>query len=291
MKNDNLSTDKVVLRSVFNKSGIKIYCNPARNPKTNRFPDCVKSVNSNGDMILTQEELSSNKVWIKENEEFIIEDGTTFDLNDPYDRAKWDAIKYNPLIADARDARDAKGDLLIDGTPDRYGIAELYIERPDQEATKRVTKEQKIIKALNYVNEDEKGNLGRTMKCKMLGRSVVGMSDSDILEYLFKYAKSNPDLIMDLYTSPNTPIRILLIDAKESHIIYYKNGMYTFADNVILGSTDQAAVAWLSDPQHKATLKLIQSQVYSEFNSDDFDEQELKDKSDKELNDKKPKTK
>ena len=36
MKNDNLTTDKVVLRNVYNKTGIKIYCNPARNPKTNR---------------------------------------------------------------------------------------------------------------------------------------------------------------------------------------------------------------------------------------------------------------
>ena len=287
MKNDSLTTDKVVLRSVFNKTGIKIYCNPAKNPRTNRFPDCVKPINSNGDIILTQEELASNRVWIKENEVFIIEDGMTFDLNDIYDRAKWDAIKYNPLIADARDARDAKGDLLIDGSPERYGVAELYIERPEHEATKRVTKEQKILKAMSYINDDEKGAEGRITKCKMLGRGVLGLSDSDVLEYLFNYAKSNPEMIIDLYTSSNTPIRILLIDAKEASIIYFKNGMYTFADNVILGSTDQAAVAWLADADHKNTLKLIQSQVYPEFNPKNLDEKDLESKSEEELKDKK----
>ena len=109
MINDNLISDKIVLRSVFNKTGIKIYCNPARDPRTNRFPACVKSVNSAGDIILSQEEMSSGKIWIKENEMFILEDGVTFDLNDSYDRAKWDAIKFNPLIAEARDARDSKG--------------------------------------------------------------------------------------------------------------------------------------------------------------------------------------
>lgn len=212
----------------------------------------------------------------------------TFDLNDMYDRAKWDAIKFNPLIADARDARDAKGDLLIDGSPDRYGVAELYIERPEQEATKRVSKEQKILKAMSFINDDEKGNSGRITKCKMLGKSVIGLSDSDIMEYLFDYAKkTNPDMIIDLYTSSNTPIRMLLIDAKEASIIYYKNGMYTFADGVILGSTDQAAVNWLADIEHKNTLKLIQSQVYSDYNPINLDEEELVEKAEAET--KKPK--
>ena len=59
--------------------------------------------------------------------------------------------------------------------------------------------------------------------------------------------------------------------------------MYTFADNVILGATDQAAVAWLADPSHKNTLKLIQSQVYSDFNPSNLDETKLEDNSKNEL--------
>ena len=283
MISDNLTSNKIVLKSVFNKTGIKVYCNPARDPRTNRFPDCVKSVSSTGDIILTPEELSSGKVWIKENEVFVIEDGATFNLNDPYDKAKWDAIKFNPMIAEARDARDGTGNLLIDGSPVRYGIAELYIERPDQESTKRVKRKQLVRKAWNYIDEDPKGSQGRIMKTKMLGRNVNGQSDSEITEYLLSYAEEKPEMIIDLYTSENTPIRILLIDAKELGIIYVKNGMYTFADNVMLGATDQAAVAWLADPSHKNTLKLIQSQVYPEFNPSNLNEVELEKKAKEEL--------
>jgi len=283
MINDNLTSNKIVLKSVFNKTGIKVFCNPARDPRTNRFPDCVKSVSSTGDIILTPEELASGKVWIKENEVFVIEDGATFDLNDPYDKAKWEAIKFNPMIAEARDARDGTGNLLIDGSPIRYGIAELYIERPDQESTKRVKRKQLVRKAWNYIDEDPKGSQGRIMKTKMLGRNVNGQSDSEITEYLLSYAEEKPEMIIDLYTSENTPIRILLIDAKDLGIIYVKNGMYTFADNVMLGATDQAAVAWLADSSHKNTLKLIQSQVYPEFNPSNLNEVELEKKAKEEL--------
>lgn len=283
MISDNLTSNKIVLKSVFNKTGIKVYCNPARDPRTNRFPDCVKSVSSTGDIILTPEELASGKVWIKENEVFVIEDGAAFDLNDPYDKAKWEAIKFNPMIAEARDARDGTGNLLIDGSPIRYGIAELYIERPDQESTKRVKRKQLVRKAWNYIDEDPKGSQGRIMKTKMLGRNVNGQSDSEITEYLLSYAEEKPEMIIDLYTSENTPIRILLIDAKELGIIYVKNGMYTFADNVMLGATDQAAVAWLADSSHKNTLKLIQSQVYPEFNPSNLNEVELEKKAKEEL--------
>ena len=283
MISDNLTSNKIVLKSVFNKTGIKVYCNPARDPRTNRFPDCVKSVSSTGDIILTPEELASGKVWIKENEVFVIEDGATFDLNDSYDKAKWEAIKFNPMIAEARDARDGTGNLLIDGSPIRYGIAELYIERPDQESTKRVKRKQLVRKAWNYIDEDPKGSQGRIMKTKMLGRNVNGQSDSEITEYLLSYAEEKPEMIIDLYTSENTPIRILLIDAKDLGIIYVKNGMYTFADSVMLGATDQAAVAWLADPSHKNTLKLIQSQVYPEFNPSNLNEVELEKKAKEEL--------
>ena len=290
---NNLDSDKIILRSVFNKADIKVYCNPAKEPKTNQYPKCVKSVNAAGDLILSQEELSSGNIWIKENEVFVLQDGITFDLKDPYDRAKWDAVRYNPLIADARDAKDSNGNLLIDGSPVRYGVAELYIERPELEATKRVSKKKLLLKAWSYIDEDEKGVEGRIMKAKMLGRDVSGMSDSDVTEYLLSYAETKPEMIIDLYTSPNTPIRMLLIDAKEMHLIYYKNGIYTYGDNVMLGATDQAAVAWLSDPSHKYTLKVIQDQLYPEFTSKHTDENALKAKSEEELSSEvtKPKTK
>lgn len=104
------------------------------------------------------------------------------------------------MIAEARDARDGKGNLLIDGSTVRYGIAELYIERPDQESTKELIKNNLLEKLGIFIDEDPKGSEGRIMKTKMLGRDVKGQSDSEITEYLLNYAEERPEMIIDLYT-------------------------------------------------------------------------------------------
>jgi hypothetical protein len=38
--------DVIILKSVYGKVGIKYYIQPCKDPKTGRYPDCVKSVNS-----------------------------------------------------------------------------------------------------------------------------------------------------------------------------------------------------------------------------------------------------
>ena len=42
----------IVLRSVYGKVGMTYYINPAKD-KYGQYPDCVKQVDSNGDMILS----------------------------------------------------------------------------------------------------------------------------------------------------------------------------------------------------------------------------------------------
>ena len=44
----------IVIRSVFGKVGQKYYLNPAKDPVTRRFPDCVKHVDSKGDLIVVK---------------------------------------------------------------------------------------------------------------------------------------------------------------------------------------------------------------------------------------------
>ena len=99
----------IILRSVYGKVGMKYYIQPSKDPRTGQYPPCVKPVNSVGDMILSDPERNSGKVFIKETETFVIEDGTTFDLNNPYDAAKWEAIKNCIFIAQSRDSTDSKG--------------------------------------------------------------------------------------------------------------------------------------------------------------------------------------
>lgn len=72
--------DIIILRSVFGKVGQKYFMNPVRDPKTGRFPDCVRPVDSKGDMIISDKDRNEGKPLIPENKVFIIEDGTTFNL-------------------------------------------------------------------------------------------------------------------------------------------------------------------------------------------------------------------
>ena len=82
----------IIIRSVFGKVGQRYFLNPARDPNTGRFPACVKHVDSKGDIILTDAERNSGEVFIPEDQLIIIEDGKSFNLDDPYELALWQSI-------------------------------------------------------------------------------------------------------------------------------------------------------------------------------------------------------
>ena len=86
VKDGDLKSNVVVLRSVYGKVGQKYFIQPQRNPKTGRFPECVKQVNSYGDIILTEDERNREALgiahFIPVTEVFTITDGKTLDLDD-----------------------------------------------------------------------------------------------------------------------------------------------------------------------------------------------------------------
>jgi hypothetical protein len=83
-----------VLRSVRGKIGNKILIQPCKNPETGDYADCVKKVDSNNDMILSEAERNdpNRQYFVKETEVFTIVDGTTFNLENPRDKFIWEAI-------------------------------------------------------------------------------------------------------------------------------------------------------------------------------------------------------
>lgn len=263
----------IVLRSVNGKVNQKYYMNPCRDKKTGRYPDVVKQVNSQGDMILTDAERNSGKYFIKVDQSFVIEDGKTFDLNDPYDAAEWEAIKNCPLIAPDRYAKDEQGNFLIDGTMGwkntrpRYGVAELYIERPGYESVQKVNRKRKIHNAISFILDDPKGIEGRVLIARLLGKHMTNIPDADVEDYLISVAEKNPDKIIDLYTGDDITLRLLFLEAKDKHIIYVKNKLYLYADNIVLGATDDAVIAWMKNPKNKKVLELIQKDTYPDLYS------------------------
>lgn len=268
----------IILKSVYSKTGIKASIMPCPDPKTGRYPACVKRVDSHGDLLLSDKEKNEDH-WIPENAIIVIEDGTTFDLDDKYQAAKWDAIKNCPLIAPSRWAKDSAGVSLIDGTPGttsykgRYGIAEFYISKPGEVSVRRVSKKRLQHNAATFILDDPKGKEGHIMMCRLLGKNMKNHPAADIEDYLLQIAEKNPQKIIDLYTGSDTTLRMLFMDAKDNHIIILKDRLYIYADNIVLGATDDACITWMKDAKNKRVLELIKRDTYPEmYASDDLDD-------------------
>lgn len=274
-KSELKASNKIVLRSVNGKVNQKYYMNPCRDPRTGQYPDVVKRVNSQGDMILTDAERNSGKYYIKETQSFIIEDGKTFNLDDPYDAAEWEAIKHCPLIAPDRYAKDAQGNFLIDGTmgwkniKPRYGVAELYIERPGEEAVQKVNRKRLIHNAVAFILNDPKGSEGRVMMARLLGKHMTNIPDADVEDYLLTVAEKNPKKIIALYSGDDTNLRICLMDALDRHVIRIKDKLYIYSDNIVLGATDDAVITWMKDARNAKVLELIRKDTYPDMYSSD----------------------
>lgn len=272
VNNEDIITNKVILRSVYKTCKYRIQ--PCKDPKTNRFPSCVRPVNSDGDIILTEKERNDEHNgtahYIPENAVFTIEDGTVFNLNDVVEQAEWESIKHSSLIAPSRDAKDAKGNLLIDGNSRdngsnaRYGRAELYIDRPGLTAQRKITKRIQQHKAVDFIINDERGYDGRVLKAKLLGRNMNGQTDADVQYYLMDIAERTPERIIDLYEDSNLSYRLLFIDAKDKHIIYFKDRTYQFEEN-ILAATDEAVITWMKQDKNRALVELIKKETYPEL--------------------------
>ena len=196
---------------------------------------------------------------------FTVEDGKTFDLTDPWDNARWEAIRNCPMIADFRGQRDAKGNLIIDGDSKRYGRAELYIERPGVEVQKKISKRQKIHDAESYIFDDPKGAEGRLKVARILGKHMSHASDSDIKDYLLEIASRDPDKIIKLYTGEDLELRILFLEARDQGIIRSVSGIYTYGEGISLGGTIDVAISWMRDPRNKKLLESIKRDTYPDL--------------------------
>ena len=256
-KKDEINvSNKIVLRNVRGKVNV-IKIEPCRDPNTGNYPDCVKRINSNGDMILSEKELNDplRPYFIREDQVFDIVDGTTFDLDNVQERF----IK--------------NGNSIINGDSKRYGIAELYVERPGVEAQRRISRKKLKHDAESYIYSDERGAEGRVLKAKLLGHRMDNMPDADVTDYLLQVADQDPEKIINLYTGGDTSIRLLFIEARDKHVINYKNKLYIYADGVVLGATDEAAILYLKDPKNANILKLIKQDTYPGLMGDKKDKE------------------
>ncbi len=240
----------------------RAYLNPARNPQTNRYPECVRRVDGKGEMILSREDIDSGRHFISETDVIEIWDGKVLDLDDDIQASEWEAIKYHKIIAKARDERDDKGNLIIDGNAKKYGVADWYVEIPGFEAKVKNKSRRKRHEAQAYILGDSPEE--RLLKARVLGKAMRNAHDSDVEDYLMQEAEKNPEKIILLYTGGDMKLRILFLKAKDEKIIILQDKLWMYGDS-ILGATEEAAILWMKQPANKKIMKLIEQEVYPEL--------------------------
>lgn len=256
-------SNEIILRSVYGKVNQIYFIQPCANPKTGKLPACVKLVDSHGDMILSEDEIrrmNAGEVhFVPADYTFQIVDGTHYDLNDVVDRANWEAIEHCNWIANDRYQRDKQGTLIIDGGARRYGVADLYIERPGEITKARVDKKHLIFKAQSYIYEDSESE--RIKKCRVLGRNLNTAIPADILDYLLEIAEKTPKKILDLYEGEDWKMQLFILDAVDRGVIRKSEGIYKY-DDKMLGGSIEATITLLKDVRFKKLLDSIKRETY-----------------------------
>lgn len=276
LKNGYALDNIIVLRSVYDKvSDMKYFIQPCKDKVTGQYPSCIKRTTKDGDMIMSEAERNAfsegTLALFPETRVFEVYHGKTYDLNNLWQAAEWEAIKNCPLIASSRDAKDSRGNLVIDGPislpnkPARNGIAELYIDQPGLDTQRRISKKQLIHKAESYIYDDVRGADGQRNMARILGKDMSNQPIADVIDFLTRIAEKDPNKIINLYTGGDIALRLLFIEAKEKHVIYLKNKLYLYGDNIVLGATDDAALAWMKDPKNLQVLELIKKDTYPDY--------------------------
>lgn len=281
------NVDLIIIKSATNKTNQTFYIAPCVDPSTGLMPSHIRRVDSNGDMILSEkdkQELAEGKIFLPIDEPIIVTHGKTFNLNNPLEKAQWDAIKYSRMISKSRFERDANGNLVIDGpvtTLDKYGnakgtygIADLYIETPGEISKSKNSHRKLVLEAQNLILKSNHSEQIRL--CKLLEKDMSRANPYDVEDFLFTMAEKNPNKIKSLFIGTNAEIRMLLITAIERKVVMKKDNLLTYNDTIILGSSLDKAVEFLQIPKNVTIKDMIQKETYPELEEQSSSETENK---------------
>lgn len=161
-----------------------------------------------------------------------------------------------------RGARDKQGNLIIDGDKRRYGLAEFYVDIPGEESQQTISKKKLIHTAQQYIFDDSEE--GRVTKCKLMGKIMRNAPPSDVTDFLLLRAEKEPQRIIEIYTSPDSAMRILIIDAQDRNVIRKEGGLFMYAENS-LGQTPDSILAFLKTPANIRLLEAIRNETYPDM--------------------------
>lgn len=273
----------IVLKSAYGKTqGQSYFIVPCADPNTGMYPPCVRERDSHTGLLNLSEKdkLMANDpdpkkrvVFVASDEPIEVKHGTTFDLDNPLDNAKWEAIKNSKMIADDRYAKDSSGNYKIDGgsvsidaigrVRGDFGVADLYVERPGLAAKSRNDFRKLVLQAQNYIANDTLDQW--ILKCRLLEKDMSRANSSDIEDWLYTQAEKNPQKIIDLYVGNSTKVRLLIAEATSKGVIKKKNGIYYFGDDMIIGRDLDKTVEYLANPDNKVIYDQISKETFPEL--------------------------
>lgn len=269
----------IVLRSTYDKTPTITYLiEPCKDPKTGRYPSCVRRVNAAGDMILSEDDIkkqSSGKAYfVPEGTPIRVQHGTTFDLTDIQQAAQWEAIKNSKLIAKEIDEKDELGRSLIEGGKtgiDRYGnakgtygIAELFVERPGKAAKVKNNMRKLIHEAESLVFNDDLAH--RILICKLFGKNFENTNPNDVEDFLLTKAQKEPETVLKYYDVEQSGIRLLLIVAQDRKVITKRQDGLYYSD-IRLGANLDLAADFLRSERNQEIKEQLKAETYPELQS------------------------
>ena len=251
-KFDKLTTEQVengtpedkiiIIRSIFNKEA-KLKLQPTKNSRNGRY----KGIETN---LSDMEKMKRG--YIPEIESTItIKDGHTFDLNDAQDKADWNWIKHSKHIAPDFESAQQSG----------LGEAWFYVYRPGAESRKKLAEMDKELSILNRIMGDTETNLYN--RVRLLGIDMSNQPISDVKEYLMSAAKDSHrvDSICNLYESGDISLKLMMYHGIDKEVINFDGFAYKYG-NILLGTTEDLALAYLSNPLNVSVVKELEDRVY-----------------------------
>lgn len=214
---------------------------PAYDPKTNWWAGVPR---------LSEDDKKKLDFWVDKNTKLVLRDGITFNLNDPIEKANWEWVRYCKAVAASVD------DLL--NSPE----AMFYVHIEDREAKQKNMRSHAKFEAQRFVMDDSIENY--LSRCLLLGMDFENESPEVMKEFLLEKALDSPEDIKRIYTSKNLSIHLLYLTAKKKGLIKESRGVMMY-DHHILGVNDEAAIAYLQDPDSNGIAELLERSTKPEY--------------------------
>jgi len=242
-KNGTPEDKIIIIKSLFSKEA-KMKLQPPKNSVNGRYIGIETNVS---DM-----EKMKRGYLPDENSEIIIQDGYTFNLDDPQDALDWNWVQNSRHIAKDFEAAQNTG----------LSEAWFYVYRPGAESRKKVSEMEYELELMNKIAKDSETNLYN--RVRLMGIDMSGQPLSDVKEYLMTAVKDRARRkdVSAVYENADVSLKLMLYHGLDNNIITFDGFTYKFG-NVVLGHTEDSVIKYFNMTQNLSIVKSIENAVYN----------------------------